>query len=858
MRRLVSPALALLAALALPVAAAMTSGCAEPAAAPGQARAPSMRAVAHPGKPPLALIAREGDPQAGMAVAVLTDGIATARSTTVAWTLASLVAGRLPASSVVPVSEGFRLRARAQGEGEVTAFFVAVRQALSAPVTEAEAQVVARKLAATATAVDPAAALSASCRGTALPRGGDGAESGSGEAIDRATLESWRRDAYALGRVSLAAVGSEALTRAADAEVTHEAAWPAARVPVRVDRPVVPGDRMYVRTGGAPEILARIDLAVPTATSARAVTLAAALGAEGGALSARLGALDRPATLAIVSGTAHPGGGCVALTVTVPSNDVGGRPSDVDLAARIGTAVAVTTQELAVQAAARETDGASARTGDELAREEGDARDAADLAAWWTLADTLVPATTSANAASATTTPTVRVAVGVSADHDGSPNRDAAAAGTSLLARVGAEVDRARAAVAELHSRVERGQGETWVLVASPCAGSDESDDDAGLAAAVTLAETSGAGAAADGSDLIVEPWIALDGVGVLAHDHARPGESPPAAARRIADIAAHRFAATPLERSSVARARSALFAAADTVQARALATIAEAVSPGRPSWLVAQGTTVSLGRASDAEVVARATALRTGPLRVAILAGDDEAQVTAAAQAVDRWMIRRPGGDRACPRVPMPPAPHPGTYTLPLPRGSAATEAWLALPLPDHDRPAFAAATWLADALDGEGGLLDRALDGDGLVRSASARVVGTLARGRAALVVRLDAPPGSLDAAVAQTRVLLDRLRQGALGDADLARATERHGAALDAVRTTPRGRLVELFRERDAGTNLPAPSLLSWRAFAASAIKDDALIIAVARPAPKLETSSAPAAPSAPAPAPAGGHR
>jgi hypothetical protein len=855
--RLVSPALALLAA----VAAATTSGCAAPAAAPGQAQAPSTRAVAHPGKPPLALIAREGDPEAGMAVAVLTDGIATARSTTVAWTLATLVASRLPASSVVPVSEGFRLRARAHGEGEVSAFFAAARQALSAPVTEAEAQAVARKLAATATAVDPAAVLSASCRGTALARGGDSAGSGGGETVDRATLDGWRRDAYALGRVSLAAVGSEALTRAADAEVAHEAAWPSRNVPLRVDRPVVPGDQMYVRTAGAPEILARIDIAVPTTTSARAVALAAALGAEGGALSARLGALDRPATLAIVSGTAHPGGGCVALTVTVPSNDVGGRPNDVDLAARIGTAVAVATQELAVEAAGRESDGASARTGDQLARDEGDAREAADLAAWWTLADTLVPASTSTNAASTTsTTPIVRVVVGVSADRDGSPSRDAAAAGTSLLARVGAEVDRARAAggaaVAELHSRVERGQGETWVLVASPCAGSDETTDDAGLAAAVTLAESAAPGAAADGSGVIVEPWTALDGVGVLAHDHARPGESPQAAARRIADVAARRFAATPLERSSVARARSALFAAADTAPARALATVAEAVSPGRPSWLVAQGTALSLGRASDAEVIARATALRTGPLRVAILASDDEAQVTAAAQAVDRWMIRRPGGDRACPQVPMPPAARPGTYTLPLPKSSAATEAWLALPLPDHDRPAFAAATWLAAALDGEGGLLDRALVGDGLVRAASARVIGTLARGRAALVVRLDAPPGSLDAAVAQTRVLLDRLRQGALADADLARATERYGAALDAVRTTPRGRLVELFRERDADTNLPAPSLLSWRAFAASAIKDDALIIAVTRPTQKLEPSSAAPAPAAAAPA--GGHR
>ncbi len=827
--------------------ASFLAACGQPAASPQRT---TLHSVAHPGKPPLALVVRAGDPATGVAAAIVTDGIAPARSTTVAWSLATLLAMRLPGESVVPASEGVRLRGRAHGAAEVTRFFTSVREALAAPVAAAEAEAVAHKLAATSGAPDAAAEISATCRGTALARSADSADSRGSAALDRATLESWRTDAYALGRVSLAVVGSDADAKAADDLLARDAAWPAEKAALKVDRAVVPGDQLYVRTAGTADILARVDVAVPTATSAEAVALARSLGAEGGALAARLGALDRPATLALVSATAHPGGGCVAVTVTVAANDVGGRPSDVDLAARIGSAVAVTTQEIEVEAARPVAESAAAVSPEELARREGDAREAADVAAWWTLADAVAPAAGSTKEHGARAE---RVAVGVTLDRDVGPGRDAAAgheaaaAGTSLLARVGAEVDRARAAsgatVAEVHSRVERGQGDTWVLVASPCAGVDEGSGDAGLAAAVALAESSApAAGGADGVD--VEPWTAIDGVGVIAHGHPRAGESPEASARRIADAAARRFAATPLGAGAIVRARSALFAAADTVTARALATVAEAVSPGRPSWLVPQGTATSLGRASDAEVGARATALRTGPLRVAILAGESYAQVTAATQAVDRWMLRHPAGDRACPQVAAPPAARAGTYTLPLPRSSAASEAWLALPLPDHDRLAFASATWLADALDGAGGLLERSLVSAGLVRSAEARVMGSLVRGRAALVIRLDAPPGSLDAAVAQTRALLDRLREGALTQTDLARASARHAAGVDESRTTPRGRLVELFRERDPDINLPAPSLLAWRAFAASAIKDDALIIAAARPAEKSEPPPSPA--------------
>lgn len=228
-----------------------------------------------------------------------------------------------------------------------------------------------------------------------------------------------------------------------------------------------------------------------------------------------------------------------------------------------------------------------------------------------------------------------------------------------------------------------------------------------------------------------------------------------------------------------------------------------------------------------------RASSLRAGPLRVAILANADVAQADAAARAVDRWIARRPGETRACPPLATPAAPRPGTYAVALPSG-APSEALLAVPILPADDGPRAAATWLAATLDGADGLLAKVLDGGGTPASAlasgwSAAVVG--GPRSPALTIRLVASDASLDAAVAETRNLLDCLRQGALGEADRARA----GASLSRAAMTrsldPRARTIDLWRGESPAT---APSLEALRGFAAASLHDDALVIVAARPA------------------------
>jgi hypothetical protein len=157
------------------------------------------------------------------------------------------------------------------------------------------------------------------------------------------------------------------------------------------------------------------------------------------------------------------------------------------------------------------------------------------------------------------------------------------------------------------------------------------------------------------------------------------------------------------------------------------------------------------------------------------------------------------------------------------------SSEAALAIPLP-ADEGARDKAQLLAAALDGEGGLLARALGDGSLAQRWSARVVGWP---RApALVVRVVAAHASLDAAVAQTRGLFERLQKGALSDADRTRASKAHEPSLD-----PRARVIALWRGEKKSE---PPSLEALRAFAAQHLREDQLVIVAARP-PRASKSS-----------------
>jgi hypothetical protein len=764
------------------------------------------------GRPPLAVVAREGDAKGAVAFAVTTAGVAPDRGAMAAVTLAALVEARLAIRGVEATAvggwDGWRLRALVDSPADMARVVDAVRVALLTPVASDEPALaaVARKAGALARRPlpDPGLGDVAQCTGEAYA-------TRDAAAPQPSELEAWRRAAHGLGRVAIATVGNPSLADAAAQVLARAPIWPLAASIPSAPWPGSNGPTLvYGASGDVEAGAARIVVTARTATAERAVAVAPALGDPRGPLVSRLSALDAPGRVRSVVATAHVDGGCLAAVIELAARDL-----TTDGPTRIATAAALARQELAVEIA----DGAAPRDlGREITERAADPRDAAERAAWWSLAGR--------HAGVSDGEPSMAIAVGLAAPRD-APNP--VGGGDAIRA----EIDRAtlawHAPVVETRTFVERGQGEAWVLLASPCGTGPESNADAGIGAAVAMAAT--AQAASGARDARFEPFVGTEGIGVLAHGPARPGESPQAHARRLADGAARAFAADAIEPERAAQARVALLSRAAEIDSRALGTLASALAPSHPSWLVPQGTLFGLAGVSDESVAVRAAAVRAGPLRVAVLANVDAAQAEAAVRAVDRWIARRPGESRTCPATALASPPRAGTYAVDSPIG-APSEVLLGVPLPPGDAPSRTAATWIGAMLDGADGLLAHSLGADtaggALAQQWSAVVLG--APQTSALVIRLVAPDATIDAAVAQVRGLLDRLRRGALRDEDRAKAAGAIARARLAASLDPRERVVDLWRG-EAPT--AAPSLDDLRAFAGAMLRDEALVIVASRP-------------------------
>ncbi len=811
--------------LALLLAVVAGAGCAPPmgaAAAPpsGLASAIATRDTGR-GGPPLTAIVREGDARGALAVAVTTVGIAPARGAMVGVALAALTQERLAKKGVESVAvggwNGWRLRALVASPVEASRFAEALRAALLTPVTADDPALaaVARKASALAARplADHALADVAQCTGEAFGNGNDAAPSA-------AELESWRASAHALGRLAIATAGDDALATATAHALAEAPAWPhaAAIAPAFLAPPADAGVVVYDASGAMAPGGARIFVTARTTTAERAVAAASLLGDLRGPLASRLAALESPARLRSVVATAQRDGGCLAATIDLAAHDLG-----ADAPARIATAAALARQELAVEV----TDTTAAPDfGAALATRASDPRDAAERAAWWSLAGH--------RAGAPDADVRVHLVVGVATTRDAS-EVEAGARAESIRN----ELDRAtlawHARIVDARTRVERGQGDVWVLVASPCGTAAESPGDAGAGAAIARAAATQAASGA--GDAQAEPFVATDGVGVLVHGPRRPDETPQAQARRLADMAARAFAADALEPEPLSQARSALLLQASRDDEPVRGALASVLAPGHPSWVEPTGTGFGLASVSDATLAVRAGAVRAGPLRVAVVANVDASQAEAAVRAADRWVARRPDESRVCPPTAIPSGVRPGTYAFERPLGGASEAllalplaAPLALPLAPAD-PGAQAATWLASALDGADGLLARALGAETASPLAEAWSAGVVGAPRApALVVRIAAADDSLDAAVAQVRALLGRLGQGALRDEDLTRATARIGRATLAASLDPRARAIALWRGETAA---PPPSLTLLRTFAATVLHDESLVIVAARP-------------------------
>ena len=770
-------------------------------------------------RPRLTLVSRNGDPSPAIVAAIAAD-LGSVPSTA----LAAVIEGRLKAGGFDVDTRADRSALRVRwlppDASRVAPFLAALAAALRQPIVAGapELQLAAERIQGLyrnpldAAELEPVAACTGRLGVVAREPSTDIAS-----AAGARDLEAWRRAALVASRTSIAAVGPATFCLAAATALEQVDGWEIG-VPAADTWPT--GDTVGVYTSptlGKRD--ARVSVALRVGDPHAAVAAAERLGAPDSPMLARLSTLGRPWRAVEVVGAARPRGGCVSVTLEASS-----QPDATPIEQAAALATAIVRQEIRVELGGPHEPTVVTRQ----ILSAADPREAASRAAWWALAGSIEGSPERS-----------AITLGVAPLSDrpstaGRPGADPAAQLEPARQRFQAGLERALAAVsgapvAERRVAVEQGQGELWLLLASPCGVTDEGAQDAGataLAAATAVQAQRSTGAQ-------IEPWITPDGVGVIAHAAIRdPDETPAALARRVADAASRTLAATSMSLETLGEARAATLEHLERTAGRsaaALEAFTGAIAPEHPSWLEPFGVWSRVANGGIEAVRLRWQAIGAGPLRVAVLANADAAQSAAAASAVDRWLAPRVSEPRPC-AAPPAMTPRSGRFDVRLPRGTPLAQAILGAPIPPASAAGHEHAQLLALALDGGDGLLAGALRGQTSGARASARILGG-ARA-AALMIDVRAPLDGLEPAVGEVKALLARLGQAGPSEADLTRAAAAMARRERSLRADPRRRLVELWIGRPGG---PAarPTLAAWRQWIASAMKESSLVVVEARP-------------------------
>ena len=775
-----------------------------------------------PDQPRLTVVARDGDPASAVALAVWTDGDELASAG-----LAALVRARLHSKGFAGVDvqatrDGYRVRGLFPSAPDAAAFVGALKSSLLDPIRPGSAE-----LAEAHQAFDtlrrrpldgPALLPIARCTGEPGPLPStqwyDPATSSGA-----ASLEKARSTHHGVQRVALAVVGPVAVGRAFGEALRAAGPWPGVAPP---SDPWPERDALDVYgLAGADEPAPRLSIALRVGDAFAAAAIADRASTGGGPLLARLGAI-RSWRVAAITATVRPRGACLAVSLQRdPARKATAAEADA------ASVAAIVANEIDAELSEAHPDPSVAGRQVLLA---SDPRDAAATAAWWSLARQLQGGENRR-----------LVALGVPADPlvpSASPDTVSQRL-TESRARFADAFGKARSAwsrrTVESVTRVESGQGELWVLLASPCGTSTESESDAGITALAAVA----AAHHIHSDGMVVEPWISQDGIGVLAHGSDRNGEGPRALAVRAAAAAARAMTLRTLPSRSVGEARRRLLTLLDSPASEhdaAFGLLARTLLKDRPAMLAPFGLRQSLVERDTQSASLRWAAIAEGPMRIAVSANEDRAQANAAVLAADRWFTHA-SSPRECAPVPVPVAPPAGTprdVTFHVTQQPPRALVGLSVDRPTPTQTAM--LRMLAEALRGPDGWLTEAFSKfPGVVRS-EVYVQGGAKVG--ALVIQVRTADASLDDAVRLVRATLERIAKGGASQQAFDRAHAADGARRTADSLDPRHRIASLWRGvRHEPTGL---SLETWRSWLARSLDDEH--IAIVRVRPPREPASA----------------
>lgn len=746
-----SSCLVLLCLLLLSCAAKTTRPKAEHQVAPARPTLPAerVRVIAEADRPTLQLVHRSGDPKGAVAGAIHVSS-GSVGSLHLAAMLRARLAPDFPRLELRTHQGGVIVATEVDTPQLAAQFVESFRQAILRPVEREESenwQDLAFLTAATSRSGPPSPF--GLCMGEIGAEGNEALTAalerrGPKERIAR--LEKYRKKIGA-AHIGLSALGDQELL---DSVVQgHRASWPRApQLPARG----AAGRQLAVVMGGGAAAL-RIGLWLTDAETA--LSAGRLLRDPQHSFPARLEALSSHFSLARTEVALQPGGAC--LGVTLLQDALAEEPPPLELAGLIALSLeeltATTTSPPAADSVSRSLLAPST------------AIEGAALAAWTAVA---VPRQNEAPAQ-------------VIEYRLPEPKKTSPAELLSLVERVQEEW---KSQQIEAAVRLEQGQAELWMLLASPCGTAGEPSEQAGLRA-LTVASVAANFSGRDGVELA--PFVAQDGIGVLAHAGPRRGESHAALARRVARSLGATLVGEALDGRSVAelRARQLQRLGSDP----GLSLLTEVLGGEHTSMLQPLGNEGSVATLSTADVERTRGDLSREPLRVAILANAGPEQATEATQALSAWLAPgRSAGQRCTRGVAQPSAP--GIWRIESISEATSPRAYVAAWAPGPAQLGHATAYLLNEP----GGLLDRALVQEGLVAHAEASFLGGSRFG--ALLVRVAAEEAQLEAAVAQTRALLARLGEGALDNEAIARAAAEFQRRTEASERRPAGRLVRLW--------------------------------------------------------------
>ena len=724
--------------------------------------------------PPISLVIRLGDPLPAIAFASAHD-----RGAVASVALSALILSRLSAHGLhdvvsVPTEGGIELAQLCSDVDAARAFIEQVTAALASPIGERDEAlpVIQEHLSALRARAfaGRAEASVAECSGElGLTPGATVPDVRS--PAGRAELEKYRAAAFAARASAFAALGSSAFVNAAANELEKAPSWPNGDAP---DDPWPASDSI---DADAADGRRRLSVALRVGDSEAALTSMSALTGERAPLTARLRSFLPGYALERVAFQARPRGACLRVDLGLPD----GAPAPTLKEAAQAASLVSEEMRAALPNAEHSAWGAL----DENTVEPADPRKACARAAWRALSDRQEPG------------PQRRfVALGV--------HQDERAQFAGLASALTEFETRPQRAPLETRLRAEPGQGELWLLLGSPCGTLSESNDDAGQSAlALTLA------ARAASSDVALEPWLTTDSVGLLAHSARRSAESPSEQAERVARALARALTERDASGDALAVAQRELFAAVGGVPRAGYARLLDALAPEHVAWLEPRGTWASLALANRDSVGARARDLLRGPLRVAVLANEDDAQAAVAARALQRWFAPWRDDLRRC-QVTAERGARSGEISLALSDPSNTESAYVGVPFAsrlkyDREAEAFAAL------LNAPRGPLVRALDDEHLNASARAAIVGG---GRAAaLVIEIHAGEDDARRATLAVRKALDRALSSQLSAEEFSAAQRSAEQRALTASLDPRRRIVDLWR---GAPPEPPLSRASLRAF------------------------------------------